>query len=75
MDLTHELPRVHICFGYGITFSVDLHVEIGLTDEELKNLAILHFKKYMPNVEQVNGIENRLENGKAWVNVEREKLS
>lgn len=74
MKMTHELPRVHICFGYGITFSVDLHVEVGTSEEELKRLAILHFKKHMPTTEQVLHVEHYLDNKKAWLEIEREKL-
>lgn len=70
--MTHELPKVKICYGYGIVFTIDLHVKKGATNEELQRLAIQHFKKYMPTTEQVKKVEDYLNQEKAWIEVERE---
>lgn len=65
---------MHICFGYGIVFSVDLHAEVGVSDETLKEKAIEHFKKYMPTTEQVLKVDEYLSSDKAWISVEHETL-
>lgn len=67
-----EVVTVKICYGYGIVFSVDLHTEIGTPDEVLREKAIEHFKKFMPNPEQVEKVETYLEEDRAWLKVKHE---
>lgn len=68
-----EFVTVKICYGYGIVFSVDLHAEIGISDEVLQEKALEHFKKFMPTPDQVNKAETYLEEKRAWLKIEHEE--
>ena len=72
IEITNEINTVRICYGYGIVFSIDVIAKIGTHDEVIKQKAIEHFKQFMPTLNQVNDVENKLANKKAWIEVKHE---
>lgn len=72
--LLSEFVKVKICYGYGIVFDIELHAEVGVSDEVLKEKAIEHFKEFMPTIEQVQRVNSYLEEKRAWLQIEHEKM-